>query len=49
MNLKVKIGIILFCLLATFAAVANFVLYSREKANSTRLESNIRWGYEQGF
>jgi len=49
MNLKIKIRIILFCLLATFAAVANFVLYSREKANSTRLESNIRWGYEQGF
>lgn len=47
--MKLKIGIILFCLLTTFVAVTNFVLLEREKRNSSRLENNIRNGYQTGF
>lgn len=48
-KLKTVLAIVLICFLCAGAAVVNFVLFTREKANSTRLQSNIRWGYEQGF
>jgi cell division protein FtsB len=49
MNLKFKIGMALVFCLAVFAAGFNFYLFTKEKARSTRLQSDIRWGYEQGF
>lgn len=49
MNLRLKIGIILFCILTSLAAVVNYVMYNHQKKYAAMLESNIRYGYETGF
>lgn len=47
--MKTKIAVSLLCIFLVFSTVSSWVLLSRERKKSSRLESNIRSGYESGF